>query len=58
MSQRTQINLRVDESFLEAIGKLQRLDTESVRPPSMSEAIRKAVIEAVERREKAAERRK
>lgn len=49
MSNRKQINIRVEDEFLEEIGELQRM-LPGPRPPSMAEAIRTAVREAIEAR--------
>lgn len=46
-SPKRQINMRVDDEFLEAIGELQRL-LANPRPPSLTETIRFAVKEHVE----------
>lgn len=47
-SNRKQINLRVDDELLEAIGELQRGDA-GVIVPSQTAVIRKAVLEARDR---------
>ena len=53
---RPQINIRTDEEFVTAVGVLQRHDP-APTPPSMSEAIRKAVFEKAERLQAKAARR-
>ena len=49
MSDRKQINIRVDDDFVEAVGELQRL-LPGPRPPSMADAIREAVMNELARR--------
>ena len=48
-TERKQINLRVDDELLAMVGELQRLDRSGPTPPTMSEVIRKAVAETLER---------
>ncbi len=55
---RKQINVRVDDETLEAIGDLMRMDTSAPLPPTITEVFKRAVIEARDRQRKAAEKRK
>lgn len=57
-SDRKQINLRVDDELLTAIGELQRADESTPTTPSMSDVIRRAVLEKRDRLRQKAERRK
>ena len=49
MAPRKQLNLRADPELLEMIGELQRLDRSGPTAPSMTEVIRKAVSETLDR---------
>lgn len=54
---RKQINVRVDDELLEAIGEIQRAAV-SVLVPGVSEIIREAIIEKRDRIRQSASRRK
>lgn len=55
---RKQINVRVDDETLEAIGVIQRLDTSQTTALNQTKAIKLAVLEKADRLRKAAEKRK
>lgn len=54
---RPQLNMAVDDEFVQAVADLQRMD-QSGKVPSMSQVVREAVIEKRDRLRQKAERRK
>lgn len=57
VQKRKQINVRVDDELAAALGEQRRLEPGD-QPPSLSEAIRIAVVARLNQLRKAAERRK
>ena len=58
MAKRPQINIRADDELLEMVGELQRLDRSGLIAPTITDVIRKAVAETLERWRHTAEKAK
>ena len=56
MSKRPQINIRADAELLRMIGELQRLDRSGPTAPTITDVIRRAVAETLDRWRHAAEK--